>query len=61
MFSREEMDAWSDGEDQASSSQGSETSGSEISDLMDRLCVTQIVWRAPQIEAWVGMTFPEVL
>ena len=60
-FSREEMDAWSDQEDKASSSRRSDSSDSEYFDHLDCLFDTQIVWRAPQTEAWVGITFPEVL
>ena len=61
MFSREEMNAWSDQEDEASSSQGSDSSDNEYFDHLDCLFETQIVWRAPQTEAWIGLTFPEVV
>ena len=61
LFSREEMDAWSDQEDEASSSRESDSSDSEYFDDLDCLFETQIVKRAPQTEAWLGMTFPEVV
>ena len=61
MFSREEMDAWSDQEDEASSSHGSDSSDTQYFTHPDCLFETQIVQRAPQIEPWIGMTFPEVV